>query len=92
MLAGEELAADKTLTLFTRAEARDYVDVFFLARRFGKDRLCELAKEKDSGFDRGAFAEMLGAIDRLDRDEFEVDDATIDELRGFFASWRAELR
>lgn len=92
MLASEELAADKTLTLFTRAEARDYVDVFFLERRFGKDRLCELAKEKDPGFDRAAFAEMLGAIDRLDRNEFDVDDATFNELREFFASWLGVLR
>ena len=37
-LAGEELAASKMLALFTRAEARDFVDVFALARRYGFER------------------------------------------------------
>lgn len=90
-LSPEELAADKTLALFTRAEPRDYVDVYFLAGRFGKERLLELASDKDLGFDRGVFAQMLSAIDRLDREEFAVDDSTLEDLRTFFAAWRGEL-
>jgi predicted nucleotidyltransferase component of viral defense system len=92
ILVPEELAADKMLTLSTRAEARDYVDVYFLARRFGTDRLLELAKEKDAGFDPSVFAEMLRAIGRLDREEFDVDDPTLDAVRAFIAQWRDELR
>lgn len=90
-LAADELAGDKVLALFARALARDFVDVYFLAKRFGKQRMLELAAEKDSGFDEGAFAQMLAAIDRLDREEFSVDDANLDDLRVFFAAWRAEL-
>ena len=47
MLALEELAADKMLALFGRAQARDFVDVAALVERFGLERLCELASEKD---------------------------------------------
>jgi predicted nucleotidyltransferase component of viral defense system len=36
-LAPEELAGHKLLALFDRAAARDFVDVYVLARRFGKD-------------------------------------------------------
>ncbi len=46
MIASEELAADKTLALFGRAAARDFVDVFALSETFGQDRLLELAAEK----------------------------------------------
>lgn len=91
-ISSEELAADKTLALWTRAEARDFVDVFFLARRFGRHRMCELALQKDPVFDHDSFAEMLGTIRRLDREEFEVDDATISALQRFFDDWRTALR
>lgn len=90
-LTPEELAADKTLALFTRAEPRDYVDVYFLAQTLGKAKLLELAREKDRGFDEGVFAQMLRAIDRLDREEFAVNDALLEDVRAFFAEWRGEL-
>ncbi len=53
LLAGEELAVDKLLALFGRAEARDFVDLMALEPRYGLVRLCQLAAEKDRGFDPG---------------------------------------
>ncbi len=50
MVALEELAADKLLALFDRAQARDFIDVDALVDRFGLERLCALAAEKDHGF------------------------------------------
>ncbi len=50
MLSLDELAADKVLALFGRAEARDFVDVAALLPRYGWVRLCDLAAEKDTGF------------------------------------------
>ncbi|MGH8936373.1 MAG: nucleotidyl transferase AbiEii/AbiGii toxin family protein [Acidimicrobiia bacterium] len=67
ILAEEELAADKMLALFGRAAARDFVDVWVLASRYGLERLCRLAAEKDPGFDRLMLAEMLGRMRRLPR-------------------------
>lgn len=51
VLSIEELAANKLLALFSRAEARDFVDVAALEPVFGLGRLYELAREKDAGFD-----------------------------------------
>lgn len=34
---------------------------------------------------------MLGRFDRLDRDEFDVDDDTLNEVAEAVARWRAEL-
>jgi Nucleotidyl transferase AbiEii toxin, Type IV TA system len=38
-LAPEELAGNKLLALFDRAAARDFADIYVLARRFGKEVL-----------------------------------------------------
>jgi hypothetical protein len=49
--------------------------------RYGLDRLCRLAAEKDLGFAPSIFADMLDAFRRLRRDEFELDDARYEQLR-----------
>jgi hypothetical protein len=74
VLAPEELAADKMLAFFSRALPRDLIDLHALAQRFGFDRLCELAAEKDRGFNLAALAEALGSTRRLPEDAFEVAD------------------
>ncbi len=92
ILAAEELAVDKVLAIFGRAEARDFVDLAALEPQFGLTHLCDLAEMKDTGFSRAVFVEMLDRFDRLDRDEFDVNDiryaATVDSVR----RWRALLR
>ncbi len=49
-LSGEELAVDKVLAVFGRAEARDFHDLMAVESRYGLDRLCKLVAEKDRGF------------------------------------------
>jgi len=49
LLSAEELAIDKVLAIFGRAEARDFVDLMAGEPRYGLDRLCQLAAEKDRG-------------------------------------------
>jgi hypothetical protein len=73
--------------VFGRAEARDFADLRALEPRYGLDRLCELAAEKDMGFEPALFAEMLGRFDRLRRDEFDLDDAEYEQLRGAVRRW-----
>ncbi|MGQ0743965.1 MAG: nucleotidyl transferase AbiEii/AbiGii toxin family protein [Acidimicrobiales bacterium] len=91
MLSGEELAADRLLALFSRAEARDFVDVFTLAQRYGLEHMCALAARKDDGFRADVLAERLDTIGRLPRDEFEVDDETLARLNEAVADWRDRL-
>jgi hypothetical protein len=81
VLSLDELAADKTLALFGRAAPRDYIDVQALARIFGIERLCELAAQKDHGFDRNVFAQALNAIDRLSPERFELAQEGLAELK-----------
>jgi hypothetical protein len=72
-VSGEELAVDKALAVFGRAEARDFVDLAAVEARYGLDRLFELAAQKDQGFIPEMFAEMAGRFSRLRSDEFGLD-------------------
>ena len=87
-LSGEELAVDKVLAVFGRAEARDFVDLLAVEKRYGLDRLCELAAEKDRGFTPEIFGGMLIQFRRLRRQEFEIDDAGYERLTRAVEEWR----
>ena len=89
ILSAEELAADKLLAVFGRAEARDFVDLEALEDRFGLERLFELATEKDRGFEPTVFAEMMDRFGRLGRAEFQLDDVQYEELSRLVEAWRA---
>ena len=91
MLALEELAADKLLAPFDRAQARDFVDVAALVERFGLDRLCELAKEKDPGFSRPVLRDMLGGFGRFDQTDFGLDHSTYAHLAQDVRRWHTTL-
>ncbi|HVC70264.1 MAG TPA: nucleotidyl transferase AbiEii/AbiGii toxin family protein [Acidimicrobiales bacterium] len=88
ILAGEELAVDKVLAVFGRAEARDFVDLSAVADRYGLEYLCERALDKDRGFDPQVFREMLDRFDRLPRDEFDVPNRGFERLVAIIEEWR----
>jgi hypothetical protein len=90
-LAVEELAADKTLALFGRAAARDFIDVDALVQQFGWNQLLQLASEKDSGFDVPVLVSMLRTFDGLDRGDFDLEDGRYQELRAQVAAWIRDL-
>lgn len=90
-LSSEELAADKLLALYGRAAARDFVDVYQLARVHGIDAILTWAGEKDRGLDLYHLAIAMDSIERHPRTEFAVDDPTLVRLKEFFADLRADL-
>jgi hypothetical protein len=91
-LAPEELAGHKLLALFDRAAARDFADVYVLARRFDKDVLLARATQIDAGFDANVLGGMIATLDRFTDDEIPVPDgSSVAELRAFYATWRSEL-
>lgn len=91
-LAPEELAGHKLLALFDRAAARDFADVYVLARLFGKDVLIARAAQIDVGFDVRVLADMIATLGRFADDELPVPEgSSAAELRGFYAAWRSEL-
>ena len=91
-LSGEELAVDKVLAVFGRAEARDFVDLAAVEARYGLDRLFELAAEKDHGFAREMFAEMAGRFSRLRPEEFGLDRQQYEQLERKVLEWQERAR
>jgi hypothetical protein len=87
----EELAGRKLVALFSRAEARDFADVYVLAQRFDRTTLLQRAHEVDPGFDRVVLAEMMSTLDRFADGELPIASAGVTALRTFFADWAREL-
>jgi hypothetical protein len=91
----DDLAADKVLALWGRAEVRDYVDVVALLNRFSKEQLLQLAREKDAGFTLTTFRDALGAIRRFDPEDWTttgIGESTINHTQQTVAEWIEELR
>ena len=83
ILADPELAANKTLALFGRAEPRDYIDFQALTQRFSLTELCDLAASKDGGFTPARLADALAYIEQQPREDFDLDDAAYRDLVTF---------
>jgi predicted nucleotidyltransferase component of viral defense system len=90
-LAVEELAANKVLALFDRAEARDFLDLAELTRHFRLQPLFDLASEKDTGFDKTHFLEALSSFNRFTPADFGLDEDEYEHLRVTVSTWRAQL-
>lgn len=88
----DDLAGRKVIALFDRAEARDYADVYALAKRYSTERLLELAASVDAGFDITVFADMLDALGRFTDDEVPAADSDVAAVRAFIAGWSADIR
>lgn len=92
--APEELAGRKLIALFDRAAARDFVDVYSLARHFGKPALLARATLIDLGFDIQVLASMMDHLDAYSDVDLSLDPRITDipALRAFFADWAADLQ
>jgi len=88
VLTGKELAVDKVLAIFGRAEARDFVDLYSLQRHFDLEELFVLAAQKDRGFDLAIFAEMGRRVEHLDEGEFNLEREQYRGLIEAARSWR----
>lgn len=86
--APEELAVRKTLALYGRAEPRDFIDVYVLHRRFGREATLRCAAEADRGFDFKLFAQMLRSHARIDDVDFPDVGIPIADVRAYFDAWR----
>jgi hypothetical protein len=87
----EELARRKLVALFSRAEARDFADVYVLAQRFDRTTLLARAHEVDPGFDQAVLGQMMHTLSRFVDDELPIASAEVTAVRAFFADWAREL-
>lgn len=91
-LAGEELAIDKVLAIFDRAEPRDFADLAAVVGRWGLEHLLLRAKEKDGGFDARYFAERLERVTGFSDEEFRVPPEQAAHVRSSVDRWKEQVR
>ena len=95
VLHPDDVAAGKTTALDGRAEVRDAIDVDGLLKAgYTRERLMELAKQNDDGFDPRMFADSLARVQRYTDKHFAAYGLTATEagaLREKFADWQRQL-
>jgi len=96
VLHPDDAVANKMCALYSRALARDFLDVdaAVVSGRYSRARLIELAANSDAGFDRARFADALGALTQITDAAFAEYGTTPEEvvaLRRRFSQWRDEL-
>ena len=87
-----DIATNKFLTVFSRSEPRDFVDVFFLIKeKFSLDELIEKSKLKDPGLDEYYLAIAFHRVEEFPEDiaKFPVSmvkPLDIKEMKDYFVS------
>jgi hypothetical protein len=97
VIAEGDAVANKTAAVFSRGEARDYIDLaaILASGRYRREELMTLAAGADGGFDRAIFAQALAGVDRFPDEEFArygVDSDQIATVRAAMRAWGQELR
>lgn len=97
VLSIQDAVGSKVSALYSRAEARDYIDVDAIRAtgRFSDAELMTAAAGRDAGFDVEMFAHQLEQVQRIAPDrfaEYGVDAAQTDALKARFGTWATELR
>jgi hypothetical protein len=81
----EDISANKMAALFDRAQPKDFVDVYFLARdRASLDELVEEARRKHLGMDDYFLSQAFARVRKVSVLPRLVRNVTLDELRSFF--------
>lgn len=96
VLHRDDVAGGKMSALFSRAAARDYIDIAALVAggHYTRDELLGLAAERDAGFDRDVFAQMLAGIHRYKDEDFlryGIDHDTLHRTREQITAWHDHL-
>lgn len=91
-----DIATNKLLALFGRAELRDFVDIYFLVKdRYKKNELIEKSAQKDPGFDLYWLGVAMERINDFSDDSPDLHLLTrpckMKELKDFFSNWRKDI-
>jgi hypothetical protein len=97
VLSLEDAVGNKVSALYSRGEARDYLDVDAIrsSGRFTDEQLVAAAAERDAGFDVGMFAQQLDAVRRLTPAQvarYAVDAPSLEVIKKRCTQWAAQLR
>jgi predicted nucleotidyltransferase component of viral defense system len=91
-----DIATNKLLALFGRAELRDFIDIYFLVKEhFNKVDLVEKAAQKDPGFDLYWLGIAMERINDFTDDSPDLHllarSCTMNDLKAFFRNWKKDI-
>lgn len=97
VLSLDDAVGNKVSALYSRAEARDYLDVDSIRRsgKFTDAELVDAAGERDLGFEVPMFIAQLDGAQKLRLEQVEfygVDSDQLDAIKERLGQWAAELR
>ncbi|HET6551619.1 MAG TPA: nucleotidyl transferase AbiEii/AbiGii toxin family protein [Solirubrobacter sp.] len=97
VLSLADAVGNKVAAVYSRGEARDYLDVDAIraSGRFTDQQLVAAVAQRDSGFDQAVFAQQLEAARRLEPVQvarYRVSPQELEAVKERFAAWAAELR
>lgn len=88
----QDLAVNKVLALFGRAEARDFIDVYALRPYFSLRQLAQWAAQKDPGFDLYWFCIALRQVENITLQGLELyAPVSLDAMRAWFTEQAHDL-
>ena len=95
VLSLDDIGGWKTTTVPNRMATRDYVDYALLRKRYTKERLFELAAERDPGLGPADYADAAVHLDRLkdsDLAPYLAPGQDAAAVRAAFADWSRDTR
>ncbi|MGH7830820.1 MAG: nucleotidyl transferase AbiEii/AbiGii toxin family protein [Candidatus Binatia bacterium] len=88
----EEITANKICALLSRAEIKDYVDLYFLDRAgYPLEKHIEAAQKKDAGVSKSALAYVLSEVSFSKVPDFMIASLSLADLQKYFKSLAQNL-
>jgi predicted nucleotidyltransferase component of viral defense system len=88
----EDIAANKVCTVISRAEIKDYIDLYFLARAgYPLENYIQVAQRKDAGISRAMLAYLLSEFKLSKIPDFMIADISLEDVREYFRSLARRL-
>lgn len=96
VLSVTDAVASKIAAVYSRGEARDYLDLDTIREsgRFSDTELLRLAREHDTGFELATFVDQLRGVDRLVAERttpYGTDEQGLDKLKHRLTGWADQL-
>lgn len=97
VLSLDDAIGNKVSALYSRAEARDFLDVDAIrsSGHFTDQQLLTAARERDPGFEPAIFAQQLDRAARLAPDrvsEYGINDTQLEGIQRRFENWATQIR
>jgi len=88
----EDITANKVCTVISRAEIKDYIDIYFLGRAgYPLENYIKLAQQKDAGVSQAMLAFLLSEVRLSKVPDFMIAPISLEDLQEYFQSLARKL-